>query len=191
MSKVYISSLDREFSRELSRLFEDHGYTVTTEPEEGLEYFIDVTDRRLPEDHAAVGGGIDPKVLDQAYLENVCRPLAALEKAFPSMTGKKRICFLSSRDASVNCSEKITGYGYSMSKAALHNILTITKNTWLPEGYTFRLFDPMDGTYCQKKAAASAFRYFTQDRYLDDDDPDRNDEKNFLLRDALGREIPW
>ena len=191
MSKVYISSLESPFARELARLFEQDGFCVTTSPKEGLEYFIDMTECRLPEDQTAVGAGIDPKVLDQAYQENVCKPLAALEKAFPAMEGKKRICFLSSKDASVNYSEKIQGYGYSMSKAALHNILTITKNTWLPKGYTFRLFDPMTGTYCPLKAAAAAFRYFTIDRYLDDDDYDRYDEKNLLLRDALGREIPW
>ena len=191
MSKVYISSLESPFANELSRLFENDGFTVVTEPEEGLEFFIDVTECRLPEDNKAVGAGIDPKVLDLAYQENVCKPLAALEKAFSTMEGRKRICFLSSVDASVNYSEKIQGYGYSMSKAALHNILTITKNTWLPEGYTFRLFDPMTGKYCPKKAAAAAYRYFTTGRYLDDDDYDRYDEKNLLLRDALGREIPW
>lgn len=191
MSKVYISSLESEFGKELAAQFEQNGYTVVTEPEDGLEYFIDVTDCRLPEDDKAVGAGIDPAVLDRAYQENVCKPLQALEKAFRSMTGVKRIGFLSSVDASTNYSEKIKGYGYSMSKGALHNILTITKNTWLPSGYTFRLFDPMTGRYCQKKAAAAAYRYFTLGRYLDDDDYDRDDEKNLIIRDALGREIPW
>lgn len=191
MSKVYISSLESTFGKELAAQFEKNGYTVVTEPEEGLEYFIDVTDCRLPEDNKTVGSGIDPKVLEKAYEENVCKPLKALEKAFPGMTGVRRICFLSSADASVNASEKIAGYGYSMSKGALHNILTITKNTWLPKGYTFRLFDPMTGSYCPVKAAAAAYRYFTNGRYLDDDDYDRDDEKNLIIRNALGKEVPW
>ncbi|MBQ6550157.1 MAG: hypothetical protein IJL78_01980 [Lachnospiraceae bacterium] len=191
MSTVYISSLESDFGKALAKEFEKNGFSVVTEPCGGLEYFIDVTECRLPEDDKAVGMGIDPEVLDRAYQENVVKPLQALEKAFHGMTGAKRICFLSSKDASTNWSEAIKGFGYSMSKGALHNILTITKNTWYPKGYTFRLFDPMTGSLCPEKAAAAAYRYFTNGRYLDDDDYDRDDEKNLIIRDALGREIPW
>lgn len=192
MSKVYISSLESNFGRSLARMFEKNGYTVTQEPEPGLEFFIDVTEYRDPRDDKEVGEGIDPALLEEAYERNVCFPVKALDKAINSMEGKKRICFLSSRDASSNISEKVSGFGFSMSKAALHNILIILKNTMIEKGYTFRLFDPMTGSYCAQKAAAAAYQYFVTDRFFDEyAGPERNDEYNLILRDALGREIPW
>ena len=79
-----------------------------------------------------------------------------------------------------------------MAKAALHNILTITKNGLIERGFTFRLFDPLTGEYPPELAAKSAYVYFTRDRYFDNDaDKSREDERNLILRDAKGREIPW
>ena len=51
----------------------------------------------------------------------------------------------------------------------------------------------MTGDYPAEKAAASAFVYFTRDRFWDDSDDSkfRQDERNLIIRDALGREIPW
>ena len=97
MSTVYISSLESDFGKALAKEFKKNGFSVVTEPCGELEYFIDVTECRLPEDDKAVGMGIDPEVLDRAYQENVVKPLQALEKAFHGMTGAKRICFLSSK----------------------------------------------------------------------------------------------
>ncbi|MBR5680809.1 MAG: hypothetical protein IKX19_09165 [Clostridia bacterium] len=79
-----------------------------------------------------------------------------------------------------------------MAKAALNQILTVSKNGLRERGFTFRLFDPMTGEIPPEKAAASAYAYFTRDRF--DDGPgrlDRDDENNLVIRDALGREIPW
>ena len=80
-----------------------------------------------------------------------------------------------------------------MSRAAMHNILTITKNGLIEQGFTFRLFDPMTGEYPAEKAAAAAFVYFTRDRFRDDSSSSkfREDERNLMIRDAYGREIPW
>lgn len=89
-------------------------------------------------------------------------------------------------------SEATSGYGHHMAKAALNQILTITKNALLPKGYTFRLFDPLTNTYPAQKAAAAAYVYFTRDRFDDGPgQPSRNDEQNLIVRDALGRELPW
>ena len=43
------------------------------------------------------------------------------------------------------------------------------------------------------RSGASSVVYFTRDRYYDEDDHNtsRYDEWILMLRDALGREIPW
>lgn len=193
MSKVFISALDSAFAKELAALFTKNGFEVTTDPEESVEFFIDVTEAHIEGDDKAFGEGLSQDVIVKSYEENVCKPIARLEKAFHNMNGKKRICFISTKNASVNQSGATAGYGYNMSKASLHQILLITKNTYVDEGWTFRLFDPLTGEYPPEKAAAAAFMYFTRDRYYDEDDlnPLRMDERHFMLRDALGREIPW
>ena len=192
MQKVYLSEEKSVFGARLASRFREAGYEVVREPAPGLSFFIDLTDESLPSDGLSVGEGIDAGAAAEAYRRNVCLPLQRLDAAFPDMTGAKRICFLASRDASVEWSRATAGYGRLMARAALYQILTITKNTWLAKGYTFRLFDPMRGEADPEKAADAAFVYFTRDRYDDGpDNPDRNDEGNLLVRDAFGREIPW
>ena len=195
MSKVFISELDSAFAKALAALFEQNGFTVVTDPGEAVEYFIDTTETHVEGDDKKLGEGLDQDVLVKSYDELVCKPLARLEKAFHQMTGKKRICFISTKNASVNQSESQCGFGYNMAKAVMHQIMMITKNTYVKEedGYSFRLFDPMTGEYPAEKAAAAAYVYFTRDRYYDEDDHNtsRYDEWILMLRDALGREIPW
>ena len=191
MSKVYITSLQSEFAQELKRIFEEKGYAVATQPEEGVEFFIDTTDEYIPGDDRRVGEGLDAEAAALAYRKNVCEPIAKLEKTLPGMTGKKRICFLNSCHASVNWSQDTVGFGHNMSKAALNQILVLTKNGLIEQGFTFRLFDPMAGKVTAKAAAGSAFVYFTRDRFSDGDNLFRMDERNLVVRDALGREIPW
>ena len=191
MSKVYITSLQSEFAKELAALFAQKGYEVTAEPADGVEYFIDVTDAAVAGDDKRVGDGLDAAAMAEAYRKNVCEPIAKLEKVLPGMVGKKRICFINSVRASVNWSEEICGYGHNMSKAALNQILVLTKNGLIEEGFTFRLFDPLNGKVCAKNSAGSAYVYFTRDRFSDGDNLFRMDERNLVVRDALGREIPW
>lgn len=192
MKKVYFTRLDGEFARRLADIFTANGYTAVTEPEEGTEYFIDTTDEYIPGDDTGILDRLDQQAALMAYRKNVSEPLQKLDAVFPMLCGKKRICFLSSAASSINYSEATTGYGHNMAKAALHQIITVTKNRLVPEGYSFRLFDPMAGRMPAEKAAASAYVYFTRDRFNDGpDNPSREDERNVLLRDALGREIPW
>lgn len=193
MSKVYISFLEGVFAKELARLFGEQGFEIVTEPEDGIEYFIDVTDAFIPGDDKKVGEGIDAAAAAEAYRRNVCEPISRLEKALPGMVGKKRICFLNSSKASINASTETAGFGHHMSKAALNLILVLTKNGLLERGFTFRLFDPMEGTVAPDMAAGNACGYFIRDRFTDDpaDGLGRNDECNLVLRNALGREIPW
>lgn len=192
MKKVYFTRIGKDFECALASLFEKEGYEVTLEPEEGIELFIDTTDDAVIGDDRAVGEGIDIEAAAEAYRKNVCEPLYKLEKVLPFMTGKKRICFVNTKSASINYSEETRGYGHYMAKAALNQILTITKNGLIEKGFTFRLFDPLGGELSPEKAAGSAFVYFTRDRF--NDGPNnrfREDERNLIVRDALGREIPW
>lgn len=193
MSKVYISSLDSAFAKALSKLFAEQDFEIVTEPVDGIEYFIDVTDAYIEGDDKKVGEGINMAAAAMAYRKNICEPIANLEKALPAMVGKKRICFLNSVKASINYSEETSGFGHNMSKAALNLILVLTKNGLIRDGFTFRLFDPLDGKVSPENAAKVALGYFMRDRFFDDpaDGIGRNDELNLIVRDALGREIPW
>lgn len=192
MSKVYFTSLEGEFSQALAALFAQKGDEVVCEAQPGVEYFIDPTDAYIPGDDQSVGEGINGEAAVLAYRKNVCEPLAKLESVLPYMVGKKRICFMNSAKASINWSAETRAFGHNMSKAALNQILALSKNGLIERGYTFRLFDPMQGAVAAEKAAGSAYTYFLHDRF--DDGPDnkfRQDERNLVVRDALGREIPW
>ena len=192
MNKVYFTSLESVFSRALAERFRAAGFEITEEIGINIEYFIDTTDWHPEDDTKKVGEGISPAAGLEAYRKNVSEPLDKLDSVYYYMVGKKRICFLSSKASSINLSEETAGFGHHMAKAALHQILTITKNGLIEKGFTFRLFDPMTDEYPPEKAADSAFVYFTRDRYIDNDDnKSREDERNLLLRDAKGREIPW
>lgn len=192
MKKVYFTHIEKDFDRALAAIFEKEGYRVVTEAEDNIDVFIDTTDTFVAADNKAVGEGIEIEAAAEAYRKNVCEPLMKLEEVLPRMTGCKRICFLNGSYASVNACEATSGYGHNMAKAALNQIMTITKNGLIEKGYTFRLFDPMDGRIEAEKAAACAYVYFTRDRFHDGpDNRFRQDERNLVVRDALGREIPW
>ena len=189
---IFLTKTDGPFARALAGSFTANGDTVTADPSVSADFFIDTTDFRDPGDDRAAGDGIDAEAAVRSFRANVSEPLALLSEVLPRMTGKKRICFLSSRDGSVNWSTATTGYGRNMAKAALHQILTVTKNGLRERGFTFRLFDPMTDKVPPEKAAASAYAYFTRDRFDDGPGrPDRDDENNLVIRDALGREVPW
>ena len=191
-NKVFFTDLSGEFAKALAKYFEADGFEITTEIGVNIEYFIDTTDYRPADDDRKVGEGISEEAGREAFIRNVCEPIDLLDRCLYYMVGKKRICFLSSSASSISMSGETAGFGRNMSKAALHQILTITKNGLIERGFTFRLFDPLAGEYPAEKAAASAYVYFTRDRYFDNDaDKSREDERNLLLRDAKGREIPW
>ena len=193
MSRVYFSALESDFARALAALFEAEGFEIVTEPVPGIEYYIDLTDVRVPGDDRSVGEGIDAKAAAEAYRKNVCEPLERLSRALPDMVGKKRICFLNDASASVNYCTETAGYGHGMARAALNMILMMTKIDLSDRGYTFRLFDPLEGRVPPEQAAKTAMGYFTRDRFIDDawDGLGRNDELNLIIRDALGRELPY
>ena len=193
---IFFTEIESPFSRALAGFFTANGDTVTSDPAVSADFFIDTTDCRDPGDNCAVGDGIDAEAAVRSFRANISEPLDLLSQVLPRMRGKRRVCFLTTCDASVNWSVATTGYGRNMAKAALHQILTISKNGLREKGFTFRLFDPMTGEVPPEKAAASAYAYFTRDRFDDGwgncpGKPERDDENNLVIRDALGREIPW
>jgi NAD(P)-dependent dehydrogenase (short-subunit alcohol dehydrogenase family) len=165
---------------------------------EGLDIYADVSDGRCPReqdlhDDFNVRGVINDKIMRELYEENVIRPMAMLEAFIPLLEAGKgrRLCYLTSAQASINETRSTDGYGYKMAKAGLHNFLQITRNVLAPKGYTIRVYDPIPQDVSTAAAAEAAFNYFTRRRGIERDDPQRDDEGNIVFRDAYGRQHTW
>jgi NAD(P)-dependent dehydrogenase (short-subunit alcohol dehydrogenase family) len=160
---------------------------------EHIDIYIDVSDERSGDDTFNVRSGVNEKVIRKLYEANVIRPMALLEAFMPFLEkGQgKRLCFLTSAEASINETRGTDGLGYKMAKAALANFLQITRNVLAPKGYTIRAFDPLSAEVTAQAAAEAAFNYFTRRRGMERDDSNRDDEGNLVFRDALGRQHAW
>ncbi|MGI6317058.1 MAG: hypothetical protein ACOX17_10435 [Christensenellales bacterium] len=158
-----------------------------------IDCFVDTTEARLPGDGGSIREGLDDTALRESFRANLMAPLAALEAALPLMerSGMKRIVFMNSADASVMYSAATRGFGHNMSKAALNNVLMVCFNRLRPLGYTFRIYDPLEGQVSPSAAAAGAYVYITRNRCLDEHNASRDGENTLVVRDALGRELPW
>jgi NAD(P)-dependent dehydrogenase (short-subunit alcohol dehydrogenase family) len=213
MQTVLITFIKNDFDKNLAAIFAKEGYEVFTnetadkllEINARIDIYIDTSDERSASDNFNVRTGINDQVIRDLYDANVIRPMSLLEEFFPLLeSGKgKRLCWISSAEASINETRGIDGYGYKMAKAALHNFLQITRNALAPKGYTIRVFDPclhymgeenMDSQFpslTALSAARAAFNYFTRRRGIERGDPQRDDEGNIMLRDAYGRQHSW
>jgi len=222
MKVVLITDIKKEFDRKLTEVFVREGYKVFTLGEnkidgaallpadlsfaaaeikksaDHIDFYIDVSDERSGADNFDVRAGINEKVMKELYDANVIKPMAMLEAFFPLLEAGnvKRICYLTSAQASINETRGSSGYGYKMSKAGLHNFLQITRNALAPKNYTIRVFDPL----CDESASAglttddsaeAAFNYFTRGRGVERGDKMRDDENNLVFRDAYGRQHSW
>jgi len=67
----------------------------------------------------------------------------------------------------------------------------MTRNKLASKGYTFRVFDSLDGEISPEKSAAGAYNYITRRRGTENHDPLRDDEENLVFRDAQGRQHSW
>ena len=161
---VYLTHDTTDFARELRARFLAEGHSVYTGDAlaalPAIDLFLATQDERLAGDDFTVLDGVDPEIVMRAVEENLCAPILALEAALPALdrgTGK-RVCFVTSGEAaSVNWSRQTRGYGYAMSKAALSQAARICYNRLYPEGYTFRLFDPLVGRVSPRQAADAAY----------------------------------
>ena len=163
-----------------------------------IDIYIDVSDERSPSDNFDVRTGIDDNVMRKLFDANAIRPMKLLEVFHPLIEAGeiKRLCYLTSAEASINESNDNKGYAYKMAKAGLHNFLQITRNVLAPKGYTIRAFDPCtEGAEREKisaKASAqAAMNYFSRNRGVERGDPNRDDETNLVFRDAFGRQHSW
>ena len=199
--KAYLTRIDTAFALRLAALLEARGYGILTcddAVDEPVDLFIATENAHLPgDDFDARSAGSAQAVMD-SYHHNLFSPLVQLERLLPHLDkgAGKRLCFLSSRTASVNQSDATMGFGYNMSKASLHTALAIFKNKLIHEGYTFRLFDPMENEghprATVETAAQAALTYFLTNRAHENrPSRDRDDEMRLVLRDALGREWPY
>ena len=162
-------------------LFQNPGY---------IDLYINTTDYKSPGDNFSVSDNIDYDVMREVYTANVLRTISMYEGFLPLVKNGelKRYCFITSVKASVNLCADISGYAYNMSKAGLHNFLQIIKNKLAPEGFTFRVFDPLSGGIPDDLAGRSAYSYFTRRRAAD---AGRDDETRLVIRDAFGRQYGW
>jgi NAD(P)-dependent dehydrogenase (short-subunit alcohol dehydrogenase family) len=219
MKVVLISALNKDFDKKLAAAFARESYKVyamgneqqqiegvTLLPQDlkeaaavlqkdsgHIDIYIDVSDERSASDNFNVRSGINDQVIRELYEANVIRPMAMLEAFMPLLENGevKRLCFLTSAEASINETRDVDGLGYKMAKAGLHNFLQITRNVLAPKGYTIRAYDPMYHEVAAELAAEAALNYFTRRRGIEQGDPQRDDEGNIVFRDAYGRQHSW
>ncbi len=197
---AYLTDLGSPFAKRLAELLKKKGYSILSgndETEEPVELFVATENIRLPDDNFDVREPGNYEAVAESFDLNLFSPILKLERLLKNLDkgNLKRICFLSSRTASVNLSDATFGFGYNMCKASLGTSLAIFKNKLYPDGYTFRLFDPMetenDPRVTNENAAEAALTYFLTGRAYDRNNDKRNDETRLVLRDALGREWPY
>jgi NAD(P)-dependent dehydrogenase (short-subunit alcohol dehydrogenase family) len=158
-----------------------------------LDFLLDATDIRPPEDNFTARDGINAEVVERVFRQNVLASMALLESFLPLLDAGegKRLFYLTRADASVNETRLCDHFAYNMSRAALHQFIQMTRTKLAPAGYTFRVFDSMEGEMPPRDAAESAFNYVTRRRGTENHDPLRDDEDNLVFRDAEGRQHAW
>jgi len=197
MKNVLITRNKTAFEKNLFKAFTREGYNVyvagANEPDDKIDIYIDVSDERSDADIFTIRDGLDEKIINKVYKANVIKPMKMFEKYLPLLDAGegKRVCFLTSADASINETKNINGYAYNLSKAAMYNFIQMVSNKLTPSGYTWRVYDPMYREVDARASAEAAFNYFTRRRGTENDDPQRDDENRLVFRDALGREHTW
>jgi NAD(P)-dependent dehydrogenase (short-subunit alcohol dehydrogenase family) len=217
MKTVLVTSIQHDFDRKLAASFAREGFNVfaiTDEPIEGvtslpwepaeaarilrdkagkLDYLLDTTDIRDPEDTFTLEDGINSKVIERVFRQNIVRSMALLEAFLPLLDqgDEKRLFYVTSESASINETWDTGHFGYNMGKAALHQFIQMTRNKLAPKGYTFRVYDPMPFGVSPETSAESAYHYITRRRGTENHDPNRDDEDNLVFRDAMGRQHVW
>lgn len=199
---ILITYTQTPFGKSLAAVFLRKGYEVYSVDGETplnlakinkIDILAETMDFNVLEDTFSISSGIADEVIEKTFRENAIRPMATLETFLPLLeSGKmKRLFYISSAEASINETRDTTGFAYKMSKAALHQFLQMARNRLAPQGYTFRIFDPLCGKIESQTAAESAFQYITRRRGTENHDPMRDDETTLVLRDAEGRQHSW
>ncbi len=218
MNVAVITGQGHTFDRELAQQFVAQGYRVFAmgkSPVQGVvsvsedissaletitnaagrvDMLIEVADERRDADRATVRDGLSQDAMEALYRMNAVRPMAVLEGFLPLLDqgNGKRLCFVTSAAyGSINEARNAGNYGYSMSKTALHEFCLIAYNKLCADGYTLRLFDPLPGEVEPAAAARAAYVSFARRRAVNGSSGERDDEKQPVIRDALGRQHAW
>lgn len=123
---------------------------------------------------------VSPSRLMEAFNANALGPIRIVEAFLPMMTqGMKRIALLTNPKGSMGLSLPESGFGYGMSKAALHMAFTMMHGDLRRDGFTFRLY--ASALEEGENSAQTAFYYFTQPR---------EDEERIVILHETGAELP-
>lgn len=137
-----------------------------------------------------ITNGLDYGEIQKAYDINTLGVLRVVSTFYDLLKNgdMKRIGVVGSVEGSNYTSRQKDNYAYAMSMSALHMQLSILFNRLRPEGFTFRLYgaDGHDAEY-----GDYLLDYFTRGRSFELGDPRHSDENRLVMRDGLGRDIPW
>jgi hypothetical protein len=169
----------------------DHFYSLAARKKVGVavDMLLVNIDRDFDYANATIESEIDYDALIIAYQYNCLGVLYAVNTFMPLLEkGElKRICVVTTKDASINSCEGVSDYGAHLSRAPLNMAMTQLFNQLRPEGYTFRL-------YCKDTVSGNdawAVDYFTRARSYEPEDLMHSDEERLIMRDAYAREVPW
>lgn len=141
------------------------------------------------------GSILEPQNFDallEAYELFSVAPLRAVNAFYPLLSrGEgKRICVVTTKDSSNNLCEDTSQYVSHVARAPLNMAMNLLFNGLRPEGYTFRMYCK-DTDAEPSQIGAYAAEYFIRNRSNEPWDPKHSDENRMVLRDSMGRELPW
>ena len=156
---------------------------------EAVDMIIVNVDKQLGDPDTTISEDIDFDSMREAYEYNTLTPLYLINASMPLLEkGElKRICVVTTKDASNNACYDTANYYNHVSRAPLNMAVTQLFNGLRPEGYSFRY-------YCKDTQNGNddwAFDYFTRGRSYEPWDLKHSDEERIVLRDWQAREVPW
>ena len=201
--RVLFNTLDNEQAKDLREQLTAQGHScynsgaALTDPEV-KEKGLDLLVLSIPETgtekerHATILDEMDFPGLQQTLSENVNEVLQTALDAIPYLRRSKlkRIVLLTQTSASIRETTETTGYARHMSQAAANMIMKILFNTYRSEGFTFRCYAGREDG--EKPDGIDALEYiFTEQSYVERDNPKHSDENRLVMRDEWLRELSW
>ena len=174
-----IAGKKTDYTNRLSELLQHAGHN--TVGESNIDLFIYTV---KPESC----GQEDYKKLCENYEQCAIGLLREVNNALPLMQdGKKRLCFITDIESSVNRTASSENWEKSVLAACNMAIATLF-NRLNPEGFTFRVFAVED---FEKENAAYAMQYFLSDRSFEEVSAKHSDENRIVMRNRQEQEIAW
>lgn len=152
-------------------------------------------------DESTILDSIDLEEMKKAFEYHSMAPIKMIHTFLPLLEkgDGKRICVVTSKDSCNYLTEECDDFASHVSKAPLNMAMHLLFNGLRSKGFTFRM-------YCKDKEAAAekqgayAAEQFVRDRAYRKEWEARKDtiapykltdENRFVLRDWMGRELPW